>query len=41
MIEAVQEWESRMDSVQRPLPWADADAKWTPAARIFSLAEQP
>lgn len=40
-IEAVQEWESRMDSVQRPLPWADADAKWTPAARIFSLAEQP
>ncbi len=37
----VQEWETRMNSVQRPLPWASPDAKWTGAARIFSLDEQP
>jgi len=40
-IEAVQEWESKMRSVQQPLPWAQPEAKWTPATRIFSLAEQP
>lgn len=38
---AVQAWESRMDSVQRPLPWAAADSKWTVATRIFSLQDQP
>lgn len=38
---AVQAWEARMDAVQRPLPWARNDAKWTEAERIFSLAEQP
>ncbi len=38
---AVQAWERQMNQVQRPLPWAAADAKWTPAARIFSLDEQP
>jgi L-rhamnose mutarotase len=37
----VQAWESLMDSVQRPLAWASADSKWTPAARIFSLQDQP
>lgn len=39
--QAVQAWEARMDQVQRPLSWAGDDAKWTPARRIFSLAEQP
>lgn len=38
---AVQAWEAQMDSVQRPLPWAAPDAKWTLATRIFSLDEQP
>ena len=38
---AVQAWESKMDTVQRPLPWADPHSKWTPAMRIFSLADQP
>lgn len=38
---AVQLWENQMNGVQRPLPWASADSKWTPAARIFSLDEQP
>lgn len=37
---AVIAWEARMNTVQRPLPWADPAAKWTEAARIFSLAEQ-
>jgi len=40
-IAAVQAWESKMDTVQRPLPWADPHSKWTPAMRIFSLADQP
>lgn len=38
---AVQAWEARMDSVQRPLPWAKPGVKWTAAERIFSLGEQP
>jgi L-rhamnose mutarotase len=38
---AVQAWEAQMDQVQRPLPWARDRAKWTEAACIFSLAEQP
>ncbi|NWK94608.1 L-rhamnose mutarotase [Sphingobium lactosutens] len=38
---AVQIWEAQMDGVQRPLPWATPDAKWTEATRIFSLDEQP
>ncbi|MDB5704024.1 MAG: L-rhamnose mutarotase [Sphingomonas bacterium] len=38
---AVRAWESRMCQVQRPLPWARDGAKWTAAARIFSLGEQP
>jgi L-rhamnose mutarotase len=38
---AVQAWEAQMDGVQRPLPWAAPDAKWTLATRIFSLDEQP
>ena len=37
---AVIAWETQMNSVQRPLPWADARAKWTEAPRIFSLSEQ-
>jgi L-rhamnose mutarotase len=37
---AVIAWETQMNSVQRPLPWADPKAKWTEAARIFSLSEQ-
>ncbi|WP_116090513.1 L-rhamnose mutarotase [Sphingomonas crusticola] len=37
---AVVAWERWMDEVQRPLPWAAAGAKWTEAARIFSLEEQ-
>ncbi|OAN52545.1 L-rhamnose mutarotase [Sphingobium sp. TCM1] len=38
---AVQAWEAQMDGVQRPLPWAAPDAKWTQATRIFSLDQQP
>ncbi|MGF7147014.1 L-rhamnose mutarotase [Sphingomonas zeicaulis] len=38
---AVQAWETQMDSVQRPLPWAARGNKWTPADRIYSLDEQP
>lgn len=38
---AVQAWETQMNAVQRPLPWADPSAKWTPATRIYSLDEQP
>jgi len=37
---AVIAWETQMNSVQRPVPWANPAAKWTEAARIFSLAEQ-
>jgi len=37
---AVVAWETQMNRVQRPLPWADPDAKWTEAPRIFSLSEQ-
>jgi len=37
---AVIAWETQMNIVQRPLPWADPAAKWTEAARIFSLADQ-
>lgn len=37
----VQAWEALMDSVQRPLRWALPGAKWTEAAPIFSLADQP
>lgn len=38
---AVQAWETQMDAVQRPLPWAEDGAKWTATHRIFSLDEQP
>jgi len=37
---AVIAWETQMNTVQRPLPWARPDAKWTEAPRIFSLSEQ-
>ncbi|PZQ56458.1 MAG: L-rhamnose mutarotase [Novosphingobium pentaromativorans] len=37
---AVQEWETLMDSVQRPLSWGSAESKWTAATRIFSLQQQ-
>ena len=37
---AVVAWETQMNMVQRPLPWADPSAKWTVAPRIFSLSEQ-
>jgi len=37
---AVIAWETRMDQVQHPLPWADPSAKWTEANRIFALSEQ-
>ena len=37
---AVIVWETQMNAVQRPLPWASSDAKWTEAPRIFSLSEQ-
>ncbi len=39
-IPAVAAWEKQMDGVQQPLPWAERQAKWTVANRIFSLAEQ-
>lgn len=39
-IPAVEAWERQMDSVQQPLPWAERQAKWTVANRIFSLADQ-
>ncbi len=37
---AVIAWETQMNSVQRPLAWADPSAKWTEASRIFALSEQ-
>lgn len=37
----VQAWERQMNGVQRPLPWAQPDTKWTAASHIFSLADQP
>ena len=37
---AVVAWETQMNEVQRPLPWAAPDAKWTEAPRIYSLSEQ-
>jgi L-rhamnose mutarotase len=37
----VRAWETRMDIVQRPLPWAISGSKWTPAKHIYSLADQP
>lgn len=37
---AVVAWETRMNEVQRPLPWADPSAKWTEAKHIFALSEQ-
>ena len=37
----VQAWETKMDAVQRRLPWAEPGVKWVAARRIFSLSEQP
>ncbi|PXA87135.1 L-rhamnose mutarotase [Nostoc sp. 3335mG] len=37
----VQAWETLMETVQRPVPSAAPGEKWTEAARIFSLGEQP
>jgi L-rhamnose mutarotase len=37
----VQAWEALMGKLQKALPWAAPSEKWTPAERIFSLAEQP
>lgn len=37
----VQAWEALMDRFQKPTPWTRPGEKWTPAERIFSLAEQP
>ncbi|MEO8112844.1 MAG: L-rhamnose mutarotase, partial [Phenylobacterium sp.] len=37
----VQAWEALMDGFQKPVPWARPGEKWTPAERIFRLAEQP
>lgn len=37
----VQAWEALMDSVQRPVPSATPNEKWTSAARIFTLSTQP
>ena len=37
---AVVAWETQMNSVQRPVPWARTDAKWTRAECIYSLADQ-
>lgn len=34
-------WERLMGGFQQPLPWAEPGAKWTPAALIFDLADQP
>jgi L-rhamnose mutarotase len=37
----VQAWEALMGSVQRPVPAASRDEKWTSARRIFTLSAQP
>lgn len=37
----VQAWEALMATVQRPIPAAATGEKWVPAARIFSLDDQP
>jgi L-rhamnose mutarotase len=36
----VQAWERLMDTFQQPVPWARPGEKWTPAEKIFDLAEQ-
>lgn len=38
---AVQAWETLMDGFQQAIPSAAPGVKWTPAARIFALDEQP
>ena len=35
----VQAWEAMMGSLQKVLPWAAPGEKWTPATRIYDLAE--
>jgi L-rhamnose mutarotase len=37
----VQAWEQLMDQFQQATPWSRPGEKWTPAARIFALREQP
>lgn len=34
-------WEALMDQFQKATPWAAPGEKWTPAERIFDLAQQP
>jgi L-rhamnose mutarotase len=36
----VQKWEALMWTYQMPTPWTPAGEKWTPMARVFSLAAQ-
>ena len=35
----VQAWEAMMSRFQRPTPWTPVGQKWTPAERIFDLAD--
>jgi L-rhamnose mutarotase len=35
----VQAWEATMGALQKTLPWAAPGEKWTPATRIYDLAE--
>jgi len=37
---AIVQWEALMGSYQQPTPWTTGGEKWTPMARIFSLAAQ-
>lgn len=38
---AIQAWERLMDRFQQPLAGAEPGVKWTAAARIFALHDQP
>jgi L-rhamnose mutarotase len=37
----VQDWIARMRPLQRPVPSADPDASWIPAAEVFRLTDHP
>jgi len=39
MSEQSRAWELLMNKYQKPVPWAEANIKWQPAALIFDLSE--
>ncbi|MEJ7138137.1 L-rhamnose mutarotase [Amphibiibacter pelophylacis] len=41
LIPILSEWEAQMGQYQAPTPWTPEGQKWTRAACIFRLADQP